>query len=54
MINFTVNKLLPNIILSSVPMMDEEFVYLPFGLKNGRDISHITAQTILSVWRTML
>lgn len=33
--NFTVNKLLPNIILSSVPMIDEEFVYLPFGLKNG-------------------
>lgn len=34
-IKFTVNKLLPNIILSSVPMIDEEFIYLPFGLKNG-------------------
>ena len=34
-IKFTVNKLLPNVILSSVPMVDEEFVYLPFGLKNG-------------------
>lgn len=34
-IQFTVNKLLPNVILPSVPIMDEEFVYLPFGLKNG-------------------
>lgn len=32
--NFTVNKLLPNVVLPST-IMDEEFIYLPFGLKNG-------------------
>ena len=45
-IKFTVNKLLPNIILSSVPTMDDEFVYLPFGLKNGS--AGIGLKTILS------
>lgn len=33
-IKFTVNKLLPNIVLPAITI-DEEFIYLPFGLKNG-------------------
>lgn len=33
-VKFTVNKLLPNMVLPSMTM-DEEFVYLPYGLKNG-------------------
>lgn len=33
-VKFTVNKLIPNMLLPSITM-DEEYMYLPFGLKNG-------------------
>lgn len=33
-VKFTVNKLIPNMLLSSTTR-DEEYMYLPFGLKNG-------------------
>lgn len=32
---FTVNKLLPNVILTSCSLKDEEFIYLPLGLNKG-------------------
>ena len=34
-VSFTINKFLPNVLLSSCPMEDEEFIYLPLGLRNG-------------------